>query len=105
DRGEGRAVSQRAKREANVGGELLEPPRAALITRLFLMVFDAAEFPEGGGARAAARHTATDVRGGFALDVVAHLVVEVSLDVVAVRQRPESKRHAVLQSLRRHVTH
>src|SRR5262249_51285338 len=83
--GEPWRAAQAAKREGETARELLERARATRVAHLFLLIRNSAEAPYRCFARVSGRHASADVLLGLAIDVIAHLVVELTLDVVAAK--------------------
>ena len=85
--GESRILPQHPSAETHVTRGVLQPSHAALVAIRFLHLIDAAEFAPGGVPRLLRRHAGGEVGLGLHLEMRAHLLGQIRLDLPTPEER------------------
>src|SRR5439155_14961901 len=89
DRGKTKILPQRARRVAHILQRLLQPNESAFVASTLLDLLDAAELSLRGEARLVDTHTGGAVALGLQLEMEAHLLRHLGVEVLFPEQRAE----------------
>jgi hypothetical protein len=89
--------------ETEILHSMLDEVHPSHIAALLFSLLEATKGTQGGVARFLRRHTPRDIGFDSPFKMVAELVLEVLLDLIAAEKRPESQPHRVEQS-QDHIT-
>src|SRR5207237_602668 len=102
DDGEAFSAAQAAKRELDVACELVDRAAASDVANEFFVELDTAEITQRVRSRCRRAFAARNAVGRLPLDVIAHLVIEIALDLCGSQQRAQAQPKRVSQTIDAH---